>query len=296
MEKTWSQFLTASGLCQEDPLTGNRPCDSGRLCATCQTEEVRQQYETWKAAPEGLNKKETIKLLEQHFEVKAKYMGTPSFTYQLQAGEEIYTITREGKIEDAAGRPIDLDSIIGAPRPETAEATQDFDTVEITLPLAGHTGISLKNLVNMIYSKQTLIQKALGLEGRLVDEELVKMLSDKKPESVEDFKALLLEAKHQICPGINFDFEKELITFKFSGLSPEQIKAGSELIALINKNAQILKFVSSRLSITDNEMYTFRTWLLRLGMIGDEYKTTRKTLLANLEGNGAYRRTGKKHE
>ena len=39
---------------------------------------------------------------------------------------------------------------------------------------------------------------------------------------------------------------------------------------------------------TDNEKYAFRCFLLRLGFIGDEYKTARKILLRNLEGNGAF--------
>ena len=39
----------------------------------------------------------------------------------------------------------------------------------------------------------------------------------------------------------------------------------------------------------ENEKYTFRTWLLRLGMIGDEFKTARQHLLKNLEGNIAWR-------
>jgi len=49
-----------------------------------------------------------------------------------------------------------------------------------------------------------------------------------------------------------------------------------------------MKHTSSKPSETENEKHTFRTWLLRLGMIGDEYKTNRKTLLASLEGNGAF--------
>lgn len=40
---------------------------------------------------------------------------------------------------------------------------------------------------------------------------------------------------------------------------------------------------------TDNEKYTFRCFLLRLGMIGTEYKITRKILLRNLTGNSAFR-------
>ena len=40
---------------------------------------------------------------------------------------------------------------------------------------------------------------------------------------------------------------------------------------------------------SDNEKYTFRTWLLRLGLIGDEFKTARGHLLKNLEGNIAWK-------
>ena len=38
-----------------------------------------------------------------------------------------------------------------------------------------------------------------------------------------------------------------------------------------------------------NEKYTFRVWLMRLGMMGDEYKVARKILLKNLKGHTAFR-------
>ena len=41
--------------------------------------------------------------------------------------------------------------------------------------------------------------------------------------------------------------------------------------------------------MTENEKYTFRTWLLRLGLIGDEFKTARGHLLENLDGCIAWR-------
>lgn len=41
--------------------------------------------------------------------------------------------------------------------------------------------------------------------------------------------------------------------------------------------------------MSDNEKYTFRTWLLRLGLIGDEFKTARHHLLKNLDGNIAWK-------
>ena len=42
-------------------------------------------------------------------------------------------------------------------------------------------------------------------------------------------------------------------------------------------------------TISDNEKYTFRTWLLRLGLIGEEFKTARHHLLKNLDGNIAWK-------
>ncbi len=40
---------------------------------------------------------------------------------------------------------------------------------------------------------------------------------------------------------------------------------------------------------TTNDKYTFRVWLLRLGMIGDEFKTARTHLLGHLDGNIAWK-------
>ena len=46
---------------------------------------------------------------------------------------------------------------------------------------------------------------------------------------------------------------------------------------------------SPRRPVTDNPAYTFRCWLLRLGMNGEEFKTARTHLLKNLPGNAAWR-------
>ena len=40
---------------------------------------------------------------------------------------------------------------------------------------------------------------------------------------------------------------------------------------------------------SENEKYTFRTWLLRLGLIGKEFEAARMHLLKNLEGNIAWK-------
>ena len=39
----------------------------------------------------------------------------------------------------------------------------------------------------------------------------------------------------------------------------------------------------------ENPRYAFHCFILRLGMIGDEYKTSRKVLLQRLTGNSAWK-------
>ena len=54
------------------------------------------------------------------------------------------------------------------------------------------------------------------------------------------------------------------------------------------------KRISAKEKAVDNEKYTFRCFLLRLGFIGDEYKTTRKILLRNLSGSTAFKAGSRK--
>ncbi len=99
------------------------------------------------------------------------------------------------------------------------------------------------------------------------------------------------------CQGITFDFNNNTITFKFlqGEASPEKVQAYTQFVALLNQCAKILKHASARAKDTDNDKFTFRVFLIRIGMIGDEYKAARKVLLENLDGNSALR-SGKKPE
>ena len=68
-----------------------------------------------------------------------------------------------------------------------------------------------------------------------------------------------------------------------------KIKADIQLCLAICAQALNQRAASHTKTQTTNPAYTFRTWLLRLGMIGDEFATARKHLLENLEGNLAWR-------
>nr|WP_325256800.1 amidoligase family protein [Oscillibacter sp.] len=52
----------------------------------------------------------------------------------------------------------------------------------------------------------------------------------------------------------------------------------------INQRSAIMQKTHS-----DNELFTFRVWLVRLGLNGPEFKNTRDILLTNLDGDRAWR-------
>lgn len=246
-----------------------------------------------------MERKEIVKALGEHFEVEPKYMGVPSFAYQIETAEETYTVDRAGKTTTSEGIEMELETLLNARKmEETIEPTATEPiAVEVAVPMEGHTGITLKNLVSMIYSKQALIKKTLGLTADIVEGEFCRGINGAKTETLEDFKTAIESIGTDKCPGIGFDFNNSTITFKFleGEASPEKVKAFTQLVALLNQNAKALKHASAKVKDTDNDKFTFRVFLIRLGMIGDEYKIARKVLLENLEGNSAFR-SGSKPE
>lgn len=261
-----------------------------------------------------MERKEMVRLLESHSGAKAKYLGVPSCNYEIEIQHEKYIICKDGRIKNSTGDEANFEAILqfaveGAAEPliqttvfeqlelsGAIEATEHV-TVEVTIPMEGHTGITLRNLMNIIYSKQALIKKSLGFTCNIIEAEFCKGINESKIETLDHFRTAKesLEEKH--CPGIAFDFNNKTITFKFleEEVRPEKVQAYTQFVALLNQSAKVLKHASARAKDTDNDKFTFRVFLIRLGMVGDEYKAARKVLLENLEGNSAFR-SGKKPE
>ncbi len=60
-------------------------------------------------------------------------------------------------------------------------------------------------------------------------------------------------------------------------------------ISMLCEFAKNLNRINNKPDTSDNPKYAFRCFLLRLGMIGTEFKATRKVLLRNLPGSSAFR-------
>ncbi|WP_353892914.1 virulence-related protein [Proteinivorax hydrogeniformans] len=247
-----------------------------------------------------MERKQIVKTVSEHFGVKAQYLGVPSFAYEIRTEEQTYTIDREGKIVNERGRAIELRDVLNRKEGESAEEeiprlgaeeTTTSAPYEIPLPLESHDGRALRNILNMIYSKQELIKKSLGLAGNLIEEDFITAINAASIITLEDFNNHATEIGLEKVSGITLDFLKDEMTIEL----PKESAGAEELFTLICKLAQKQKCASYKSKATTNEKYTFRTWLLRLGMIGDDYKEARRELLKNLSGNGAFK-GGAAHE
>ena len=75
--------------------------------------------------------------------------------------------------------------------------------------------------------------------------------------------------------------------FPFIGEEGEGL-AYSSFIDLLTKSLKEQKRVNASKAQTENPKFAMRVYLIKLGMVGDEYKQTRKILLRHLAGSSAF--------
>jgi len=252
-----------------------------------------------------MNRKEMVKRIGEHFGVKPLYLNVPTFAYEIRTVDETYTVDRVGNITNAQGEKLTLEEILNPPvvsEPENviveenemeADSLGKVEGFELTLPMTDHTEGTLQNLINMISSKQHLLTLAFEGSKVFVSNTLAEKIEGQNVKDLEGLKRALENLQDELL-GLEFDFENQRITFTLQkeNETDEEKVAFKELIILMNQYAKTLKRASYKQAQDDNPKYALRTWLIRIGMNGPEYKQTRKTLLKNLEGSGAFRKVG----
>ena len=213
-------------------------------------------------------RKKMVEIVGRTLGVQPIYCGAPTFSYRVGAFE----ITREGSVcfgdeADAAevecvrtalreaGFAAEEESEMTTAEVETAAMTDDEDSLTISLPRTFLTETGRKNLDALLASKGKLIQKAFNIE-----------------------KA-------------TYTLTEETIKFAwFHGkIAEDTVRAYTDFISKLCEMAQKQKCAVAKEKAVENEKYAFRCFLLRLGMIGDDYKASRKILLQNLTGSSAFK-------
>ena len=241
------------------------------------------------------DRKVLVKRLGELLGIKPKYLFTPSYAFEIGK----YTVTKEGalEVEDPDDKILNtlceegliekVDTSDQEPSQEPESEVENYE-VCIALPYKNHTGATLRNLVNLLYQRSGLINKATGAAFS-VRKELIESLAEEKDDlTKERFFECIGEFPDGI-KGLNFT-DTEIQFLGFPELQDSEIlETHIDLASLMNQQALTQKRIQAKEVTEENEKYAFRIWLLRIGMKGEEFKTTRKILLKNLSGNAAFR-------
>ena len=174
------------------------------------------------------------------------------------------------------------------------------------------TASTVRNLINSVASKEDLLYKALKVhENRKhyckpTDKDFLKALNEKKPETMAQLAAIWYDEPEETAlrnhghyhssrytiVNLHALFTKGTIEFRIfnSTLHAGEVKAYIQFCLALTHQALTTRKAIYRPTITDNEKYTFRCWMLRLELNGEEFKTCRHHFLKNLEGDAAWRR------
>jgi len=175
--------------------------------------------------------------------------------------------------------------------------------IHVHVDASHHNANTLRNITNIMASKEDLIYKALQVNVarerrycKKVEQSFLEELNRKKPKTLEQVSRIWYngnDGRHEHyhnsryhCLNLHSVFQKGTIEFRlFNGTTHAgKIKAYIQLCLAISHQALTQRCASRIKTQSTNEKYTFRTWLLRLGLIGDEFKTARLHLLEHLEG------------
>lgn len=199
-----------------------------------------------------------------------------------------------------------LQEIIRKLRAAGAKAN-DSCGIHVHVDASAHNVKTLRNIVNIMAAKEDLLYKALKVEVerqyycQKADTRFLDSMNNRRPKTMDELERIWYngrsgrndhyDSSRYHALNLHSVFSKGTIEFRLfnSTLHAGEVKSYIQLCLAISHQALVQKGASRTRTQSPNEKYTFRTWLLRLGLIGDEFKTARLHLLKNLDGNIAWR-------
>ena len=192
--------------------------------------------------------------------------------------------------------------------------------VHIHIGANGHTPQTLRNLANIMASHESLIAEALRLDRyrmdrycRTVDPNFLKKVNARKPKTMAALADIWYgsqnadygrsqhynDSRYHML-NYHATFTKGTIEFRLfqfdeptaerkGGIHAGQLKSYIQLCLALSQMAKDVRTASPKPQQNENPKYAMRTWLLRLGFIGEEFATARDFLTRNLSGDTAFR-------
>ncbi len=277
----------------------------------------------------GITRKDAAKVIADYYGTTSYYAGSVYETYEAtdrqgrkwkaMSDSSIRAERKNGQTATAEYRceivtPVckwediaDIQEIVRQLRHKGAIANSSCG-IHVHVGAERHTAKTLRNLVNIMTSKEDILFKAIGVTPdranrwcKKTEQRFVEEMNRTKPTTTANVERIWYNGSshryehydssryralnlHSLWQGKGIEFRC------FNGTTHAgKIKTYIQLCLAISNQALTQNGASAKKTVTANEKYTFRTWLLRLGMIGDEFETARKFLLENLSGDIAFK-------
>ena len=207
----------------------------------------------------GKERQKLAQVVSEVLNTVARYQGVPSYAYEIGG----CLLDRQGTLHidsEVDSETVNRLIVYLAEQGFVGEAEDNADQAHsgfvVSMPRDSFTDKALDNLSRLAQSKGALFARAFGVEASL--------------------------------PVVS----KDAVSFPWFPMTtePDEIGTYTQFVDKLCDMVRTLKWATTQAVETDNDKYAFRCFLLRLGFIGDEYKTARKILLQNLTGDGAFRR------
>ena len=270
------------------------------------------------------DRKQMAKAMAEYLGCACDYLRTPTYAYRVGnlLVERDGSITGERDDLEAVAEWLLTNNYIDAPlhtaepeadadfeapeetQPDTQESPADSETpledqvsrISVSVPLADCTPAQLINILRMLYARQTLIRAMTRCDYIRMDEEVITLLSEAQPESLETISEILQsEAAIDMVTGIAMEDGCLKLDTTYNKEHPTGWNSFAQLlIAATEKAKQAQRVNSKHIEPEDGEMkYFCRSWLIQLGMGGADFKATRASLLNHLHGYAAFRTADK---
>lgn len=186
---------------------------------------------------------------------------------------------------------------------------QNCTGIHIHLDGGEHTPRSIRNFINIIYSRNDLLYESLQIEEtrmrycKKMDADLVESMNKKKPTIMKAIEEIWYqgysdrrdrhyhESRYHFLNLHSFFHGTGTVELRgFNGtLHAGMIRADIVLALAMNHQALTQRCASFKKPQVENSKFSMRTWLNRIGFIGDEFKNCREHLVKHLKGSAAWR-------
>lgn len=202
----------------------------------------------------GENRKVLVKAVSEILEIPAEYQYMPTCAYKIG---ECYTVTKEGNLE-------------------ISDSADSKETEHL-----------MEELKKRGYDVPTENRLTVQMPADFFDEHTLGNL-----QQICENKVALFQAAFQ-TDSLDIISSDEKVEFPwFTVRQDGDADACCTFISMLCEFAKNQSRINRKPDTSDNPKYTMRCFLIRLGMVGAEFKTARKVILRNLTGNSAFRKVG----